>query len=408
MSTAVAPLPKRELTAQDRQIQNISDWIKKAEKSLKMALPKHMTAERMMRIAISGLSRNPLLLECTPQSIILALINASETGLEPNGYEAHLIPYWNSDRGVREAQFQPDYKGLVQLAYRSGQVISFDADAVYEADEFEYSNGSESILRHRPADKDDRGALKYAWACAKLTNGGVKFIVLTKAQVMKHKASAKSDKFWTKHEEAMWIKTAAKVLTKWIPRSAEMQRAIQLDDQAEMGVPQLPDSGIVDGLMAQQQQIDAEPQKPASKSEEIAKRLGNGRKPAPGEAEHDNQHGLQRPSAEREAGDEEINSDPGTVDPPEETAKAPFPDPNAAEPGEEGLAPDLLKVKEQINAQMTKQGVKELVDFHTGPASKFNEKGRQFVTQWGEAQNTRISSSRGPKSNKKTQGELIT
>lgn len=98
--------------------------LNRAAANLKMALPKHMTTDRMIRIALSAISRQPLLLECTPQSIALALIMASETGLEPNGRDAHLIPYWNKKIQAYEAQFQPDYKGLVQLAYRSGQVKS--------------------------------------------------------------------------------------------------------------------------------------------------------------------------------------------------------------------------------------------------------------------------------------------
>jgi len=233
---SVAESPNRALEVRREKFNAIRTALNQAKGNLEMALPRHMTADRMLRIALSACSRQPKLLDCTPASIALALINASEVGLEPNGREAHLIPYRNNDNNTMEAQFQPDYKGLVQLAYRSGSVRSFHAAAVYERDFFEYKYGSQAFVSHKPCDEELAGALKYAYAIAELKEGGEKFVVLNRRQVMKRKASSKTrsqNTPWQTHEEAMWAKSAAKELCKWIPASSEMQRALQLDDESE-------------------------------------------------------------------------------------------------------------------------------------------------------------------------------
>jgi recombination protein RecT len=259
------------LAKRDEQFGTIRDMLTRASGNLRMALPKHMTPDRMIRIALTACSKNPTLMECTPQSIALSLINASETGLEPNGYEAHLIPYKN--KGIWEAQFMPDYKGLVQLAYRSGLVDSFDAAPVYEKDRFDYKMGTDPYIDHKPSDAPDRGALVAAWACAKIKGGGVKFVVLNRADVQRRRSASKSAGSdyspWNVHEAAMWTKSAAKELSKWIPRSAEMQAAIGLDDDAEMGTRQAARPEFLDALGIEDRTVDN-----GSRSDQLASRLG--------------------------------------------------------------------------------------------------------------------------------------
>ena len=115
----------------------IPDMVRVLEPEIKKALPSVMTPERFTRIALSALNNTPALQQCTPMSFIAALLNAAQLGLEPNtplGH-AYLIPYKN--KGVLECQFQIGYKGLIDLSYRSGQVKSIQAQAVYQNDDFE-------------------------------------------------------------------------------------------------------------------------------------------------------------------------------------------------------------------------------------------------------------------------------
>ena len=106
---------------------SIPDIVKALGPELKKALPSVMTLERFTRIALSALNNTPELQKCTPMSFIAALLNAAQLGLEPNTPlgQAYLIPYKN--KGVLECQFQIGYKGLIELAYRNGQMQTIQA-----------------------------------------------------------------------------------------------------------------------------------------------------------------------------------------------------------------------------------------------------------------------------------------
>src|ERR1051326_6456109 len=84
------------------------------------ALPKHLTPDRFIPTALTAMTRTPKLAECDQASFFAALMTLSQLGLEPDGRRAHLIPFENRKRGVVECQLIIDYKGLVELAYRSG------------------------------------------------------------------------------------------------------------------------------------------------------------------------------------------------------------------------------------------------------------------------------------------------
>ena len=128
--------------------------VEKMAPAIKAALPAVMTPERFTRIAVSALSNSPALQASTPASFLGALMTAAQLGLEPNTPlgQAYLIPYRN--HGQQECQFQLGYKGLIALAYRSGEVSSIQAETVHANDEFVYEMGLEPKLKHIPARKD--------------------------------------------------------------------------------------------------------------------------------------------------------------------------------------------------------------------------------------------------------------
>ena len=125
------------------------------------ALPAHIGVDSMMRIALTEVRKQPELEKCTVPSFMGALLTAAQLGLRP-GYngEGWLIPRWNKNLGSLEAQFQPGYRGLAQLAYRSGEVVDITAEPVYAADHFRYTLGSSPHIEHVPdmeAADDPRG-----------------------------------------------------------------------------------------------------------------------------------------------------------------------------------------------------------------------------------------------------------
>lgn len=214
--------------------QTIRDYIRAMEGEIKKALPTVMTPERFTRIALSAVSNTPQLAECTPMSFIAALMNAAQLGLEPNTPlgQAYLIPYKN--KGRLECQFQLGYKGIIDLAYRSGEVKSIQAQVVYENDEFEFEFGLDANLVHKPA-KSNRGEPAWVYAVFKLVNGGEGFEVMSVDDVRQHakkfsQSYSSSYSPWANNFEEMAKKTVIKRVLKYAPIKTEFMRGIAADE----------------------------------------------------------------------------------------------------------------------------------------------------------------------------------
>ena len=221
--------------AEAKKPKTLKDFVQQMEGQFAKALPKVITADRFTRIALTALSSNPKLMGCDRNSFIGALMNAAQLGLEPNTPlgQAYLIPFKNNKLGITECQFQIGYKGLLDLAYRSGEVATVQAQVVYENDKFEYELGLEPKLVHIPAD-GDRGAAVRVYAVFKLKNGGYSFEVMSMEDVKRH-AQKYSKAFsygpWQTNFEEMAKKTVLKKVLKYAPiRSDFIVDAVQKDD----------------------------------------------------------------------------------------------------------------------------------------------------------------------------------
>lgn len=210
----------------------IQQYIKQMQSGIKAALPSVMTPERFTRITLSALSANPKLAATTPQSFLGAMMTAAQLGLEPNTPlgQAYLIPYRN--HGVLECQFQIGYKGLIDLAYRSGLVSTIMAQVAYENDEFSYSYGLEPTLKHVPA-MSDRGAPKFVYAMFRTKDGGYGYEVMSMDDVRTHArkySKAYSNGPWQTNFEEMAKKTVLKRALKYAPLKSEFVRAVTQDE----------------------------------------------------------------------------------------------------------------------------------------------------------------------------------
>lgn len=212
----------------------IPDMVKAMMPEIRRALPTVITPERFTRIALSALNNTPALQQCTPMSFLAALMNAAQLGLEPNTPlgQAYLIPYKN--KGNLECQFQIGYKGLIDLAYRNGQIQTIQAQAVYEHDFFEYEYGLEPRLVHKPA-FSDRGEVIYFYAIFKTVNGGFGMAVMSKADMDLYaktysKAFDTSYSPWKTDYESMAKKTVIKQALKYAPIKTDFQRALSTDE----------------------------------------------------------------------------------------------------------------------------------------------------------------------------------
>ena len=225
-SVSTAPAKKEQKT--------IQQYIKSMEGEIKKALPSVITPERFTRMTLSALSVNPKLGICTPKSFLAAMMSAAQLGLEPNTPlgQAYLIPYKN--KGIDEVQFQIGYKGLIDLAYRSGEVEVIQAHIVYENDEFECEYGLEPKLKHKPA-AADRGDPVKVYAVFKTKSGGYGFEVMSMEDVRKHakkysKAYDSGYSPWTTNFEEMAKKTVLKKALKYAPLKSDFVRGIAQDE----------------------------------------------------------------------------------------------------------------------------------------------------------------------------------
>ncbi|GLB30045.1 hypothetical protein LAD12857_19680 [Lacrimispora amygdalina] len=212
----------------------IVDMVKVLEPEIRRALPTVLTPERFTRMALSAINNTPELANCTPMSFIAALMNAAQLGVEPNTPlgQAYLIPYKN--KGTLECQFQIGYKGLIDLAYRTGQIQIIQAQVVREFDFFEYQYGLDSRLVHKPGG-GERGDITFIYGLFKLSNGGYGFEVSNKAD-MDVFASKYSKSFgskyspWTECYEDMAKKTVIKRALKYSPITSDFQKALSMDE----------------------------------------------------------------------------------------------------------------------------------------------------------------------------------
>ena len=221
-------------TPAKKEQKTIQQYIKSMEGEIKKALPSVITPERFTRMTLSALSVNPKLGICTPKSFLAAMMSAAQLGLEPNTPlgQAYLIPYKN--KGIDEVQFQIGYKGLIDLAYRSGEVEVIQAHIVYENDEFECEYGLEPKLKHKPA-AADRGDPVKVYAVFKTKSGGYGFEVMSMEDVRRHakkysKAYDTSYSPWTTNFEEMAKKTVLKKALKYAPLKSDFVRGIAQDE----------------------------------------------------------------------------------------------------------------------------------------------------------------------------------
>lgn len=215
---------------------SITEWIRSMQPAIKKALPSVITPERFTRIALNAVFNTPALGECTPQSFIAALMNAAQLGLEPNTPlgQAYLIPYKNNNKGVIECQFELGYKGIVDLAYRSGEISTIQAHEVYPGDDFEFVYGMESNLTHRPAMDEPEDDPIWYYALFRLVNGGGNFEVMGVNAIRKH-AARYSESYkssfspWKTNFDEMAKKTVLKKVMKYAPIKTEFVRALETD-----------------------------------------------------------------------------------------------------------------------------------------------------------------------------------
>lgn len=220
----------------NQKAENVRTMLEKAKPQIALALPKHLSADRMLRISMTSIRRTPQLLACNPQSLLGAIMQSAQLGLEPDGVlgHAYLIPF------KEEVQLIVGYKGLIDLARRSGQLSTIYARVVYAKDQFEYAYGLSERLEHIPSGAAETGEVVAAYAVAKLKDGALQFEVMTRGEIdaIRKRSKAGDSGPWVTDFPEMAKKSVLRRLCKMLPASVELARAVALDERADLGLPQ--------------------------------------------------------------------------------------------------------------------------------------------------------------------------
>jgi recombination protein RecT len=215
-------------------------------KQIAMAIPKHLSVDRLLRVAMTSIRTNRKLLDCSQESLLAAVMGCAQLGLEPEPFlgQAYLVPYWNEKKKALEAQLIPGYRGYITLARRSGEVKSVTAQVVYENDKFEMEYGLEEILKHIPND-GDRGKPKGAYVIFRYKDGSHSFDYMSVADINKIMERSKSKDRegnlvgpWVTDWPEMAKKTVIRRHIKLVPLSIEMATAAAAEEKAFAGESQ--------------------------------------------------------------------------------------------------------------------------------------------------------------------------
>jgi recombination protein RecT len=208
----------------------VGDVLLSMKPQIEVALPKHLSVDRMIAMASIVIVKNPAIAKCSSASLIGAVMQASILGFRPveSLGQCYFVPYGTN------VQFQIGYKGYIDLARRSGQIMDIYAEPVYKNDKFKYTLGLERNIIHEPTD-GDRGAMTHVYAVVRYKDGGYNFVVLTKADVEKLRMRSPMQKStpsgaWATDYEEMAKAKAVKRLAKYMPMSDEFVTAVESDE----------------------------------------------------------------------------------------------------------------------------------------------------------------------------------
>ena len=209
--------------------QKIGTAIEEKRAALQDLLPDNIDVNRFIKSAMLAATRNQDLLKCTKQSIVDTIINAAELGLDftPAKGHAYIVPFGNI------ATFMPGYRGLIELARRSGVVKKIESHVVYANDEFEIEHGLNPKLYHKPIITGARGEIIGAYAIAWMTDTDPQYEWMTKEELDGIRKLAKYDKIWKEHYIEMCRKTPVRRLFKYLPCSPDdnrLERAMEYDN----------------------------------------------------------------------------------------------------------------------------------------------------------------------------------
>lgn len=224
----------------------LAEYLFRSKDEIAAVLPAHITPERMISLAVTCFSNDSMLQGCSPSSILSSLVLASQLGLEPGiGGQGYLIP----DNG--RCTFVPGWQGIVGLVNNSERATVWTGCA-YEGDQFQFELGMFPVLRHVPGEYyGDPDKITWAYACGKVNGAGTPVIEAWPVQrIIRYRDEHNKigEKHYShKYPEMYARKVVLLQVLKYMPRSVEVNNAIEISHAAEMGRNvQIQDGVVID------------------------------------------------------------------------------------------------------------------------------------------------------------------
>lgn len=226
--------------AQPKEQRNVLALIDRMLPEIEKALPKAIGAERLGRLVTTEIRRVPALLECTPESLLGAMMLSAQLGLEPGPLgHVYLVPW--KEKGISVVQFIVGYRGMIDLARRSGQLKDVIARPVFEGEDFDYYvSDAGDRLKHRPRPPAERGPVVCYYGRARFApSGGIVHVMYPEeieARKNRSPAARKGAGPWTTDYQAMACKTVIRAMAPWLPLNPVAGRALAADELPVLGI----------------------------------------------------------------------------------------------------------------------------------------------------------------------------
>jgi len=255
-----------EIQQQQSPEKTLFSFLSARKNFIAQVLPSYITADKMIDLAFIEIRKNPKLMQCSPQSLVGAIMLASQLGCAPGPLgHCYLVPFWNGKTQAYDVQFQLGYRGMLKLVRNSGEVGEVYGYVVHAKDQFSISYGLRRDLHHIPSMEDDPGAPIGAYTVAALKSGERDFCYMRWVDIMKRRdqySKNSRDKSgslvgpWATEPEAMAIKTVLRAHFKWLPMSVEAMQTIESSDNA---VAALANDGSISIEVAPPDVVEADP-----------------------------------------------------------------------------------------------------------------------------------------------------
>lgn len=213
-------------------VEELRGALNKMEGQFKAALPPHVTVEKFVRTVITAIQGNPDLIVADRNSLFTACMECATDGLLPDGREAAIVTFKNNKKNCVEAAYMPMVGGLLKMMRNSGEVATVFPNIVCENDDFNYwIDETGEHIKHAPL-FENRGALTHAYAIVRMKDGSITTDVMSVAEIEKVRACAKAKDAgpWKDWYGEMAKKTVLRRISKRLPSSTEIERALRADD----------------------------------------------------------------------------------------------------------------------------------------------------------------------------------